>query len=135
MQCGTRILDRFFYYDVRSVKPEKVKVWLDCQTLILAPQVCPSNQTLMKNPQQLCSFLCQTLKFVPQQLWQTLNNLEYPKLLTTGTHNPVMGSFCLYIDFGIGIMQKFSHSHWNTFIYPSIVIKLKSKFKYLSKQK
>ncbi|MBD9194881.1 MAG: hypothetical protein EGP96_20835, partial [Roseburia inulinivorans] len=33
---------------------------------------------LTKNPQQLCYFLCQTLTKDPQQLWQTLNNFDYP---------------------------------------------------------
>jgi len=48
------------------------------QTLIFAPQVCPSNQPLMNNPQKLYHFRGKTLKLDPQKLWQTLTNFEYP---------------------------------------------------------
>ena len=47
-------------------------------TLKLAPHESPSSQPLTKNPQQLCYFLCQTLTKYPQQVWQTLNNFDYP---------------------------------------------------------
>ena len=47
-------------------------------TLNLAPHESPSSQPLTKNPQQLCYFLCQTLTKDPQQVWQTLNNFDYP---------------------------------------------------------
>ena len=47
-------------------------------TLKLAPHESPSSQPLTKNPQQLCYFLCQTLTKDPQQVWQTLNNFDYP---------------------------------------------------------
>ena len=47
-------------------------------TLKLAPHESPSSQPLTKNPQQLCYFLCKTLTKDPQQVWQTLNNFDYP---------------------------------------------------------
>ena len=51
-------------------------------TLKLAPHERPSSQPLTKNPQQLCYFLYQTLTKDPQQVWQTLNNFDYPELRT-----------------------------------------------------
>ena len=58
-------------------------------TLKLAPHESPSSQPLTKNPQQLCYFLCQTLTKDPQQVWQTLNNFDYPTIhlvIYAGTH-------------------------------------------------
>lgn len=51
-------------------------------TLKLAPHESPSSQPLTKNPQQLCYFLCKTLTKDPQQVWQTLNNFDYPAKTT-----------------------------------------------------
>ena len=50
-------------------------------TLKLAPHESPSSQPLTKNPQQLCYFLCKTLTKDPQQVWQTLNNFDYPAVI------------------------------------------------------
>ena len=52
-----------------------VKVW----HTLPDPHNKPSNQTLTKNPQQLMPRKHQTLKFAPQQVWQTLNKFDYPK--------------------------------------------------------
>ena len=38
----------------------------------------PSNQTLTKNPQKICCFLCLPLTTNPQIDWQTLKNFDYP---------------------------------------------------------
>ena len=48
------------------------------QTLTSAPHERPSNQTLIKNPQKLCYFLCLPLMTNPQTDWQTLKNFDYP---------------------------------------------------------
>ena len=64
-------------------------------TLKLAPHESPSSQPLTKNPQQLCYFLCPTLKKDPQQVWQTLKNFDYSKIIQTPLCKVVMWCFSL----------------------------------------
>ena len=79
-------------------------------TLKLAPHESPSSQPLTKNPQQLCYFLCKALTKDPQQVWQTLNNFDYPNRRCTIAHSsyetsPIM-CFCLGIK---GIFHPLLH--------------------------
>ena len=70
-------------------------------TLKLAPHESPSSQPLTKNPQQLCYFLCKTLTKDPQQVWQTLNNFDYPQLFGHMQHS----YYFTYMEYGLLTIQ------------------------------